>query len=262
MNYETLDFSAEGPVAVVRLNRPERYNALNAQMAKELLDMTVRIAHDSAYRALMITGTGKAFCSGGDVKGFVEAGDAVPEQAERMTVDLHAFVSKLVRLGIPVLGAVNGPAAGAGFSLAMACDLIVASSDAFFTMAYTRIGASPDGSSTFTVPRLLGMRRALELAITNRVLSPEEALEWGLINRVVPAENFEQEALAFAQELAAGPTFAYGKVKELMYHSLNQNLESQMELETRAIVAAARSKDFREGTRAFVEKRKPAFQGT
>ena len=209
----------------------------------------------------LITGSGRAFCAGGDVKEFVEAGDAIPELAERMTVELHAFIPKTMRMGKPVLAAVNGPAAGAGFSIAMAADLIAASADAVFTMAYTRIGASPDGSSTFTLPRLIGMRRALELALTNRTLSAQEAMDWGLVNRVFPADGFAEAALAWAQELAAGPTLAYGKVKELLYHSLSEGLESQMELETRAIVAASRSQDFREGTQAFVEKRPPTFQG-
>jgi 2-(1,2-epoxy-1,2-dihydrophenyl)acetyl-CoA isomerase len=261
VSYETLIVQTEGPVAIVRLNRPERYNALNDVMGRELLDLAVKVSHDPALRAMMLTGSGKAFCSGGDVKEFVAAGDRIPEFAERLTVDLHAFISKLVRMGKPVVAAVNGPAAGAGFSLAMACDLVVASSEALFTMAYTGIGASPDGSSTFTVPRLVGLRRALELAITNRALGAEEALNWGLVNRVFPAASFEADALAFVRALAAGPTFAYGKVKELLYHSLSEHLESQMELESRAIVAAARTADFREGTRAFVEKRKAKFKG-
>ena len=261
MSYEALIVQQEGPVAVVRLNRPERYNALNDTMSRELLDMAVAVSHDPAIRALMLTGQGKAFCSGGDIKEFVAAGDRIPQFADRLTVDLHAYVSKIMRMGKPVVAAVNGPAAGAGFSLAMACDLVVASSEAVFTMAYTGIGASPDGSSTFTVPRLVGLRRALELALTNRLLTAEEALAWGLVNRVFPAASFEADALAFVRELAAGPTFAYGKVKELLYHSLSEGLESQMELEARAIVAAARTADFREGTRAFVEKRKPEFKG-
>ena len=262
MSYETLQLETDGPVAIVRLNRPERYNALNDRMGRELLDVAIQISHDAGIRAMMLTGNGRAFCSGGDIKEFVAAGDRIPLYADRLTVDLHAYVSKIMRMGKPVVAAVNGPAAGAGFSLAMACDLVVAADDAPFTMAYTGIGASPDGSSTFTVPRLVGLRRALELALTNRTLSAEEALQWGLVNRVFPAAGFAQDALAFTRQLAAGPTLAYGNVKALLYHSLSQGLESQMELETRAIVAAARTKDFREGTRAFVEKRKAHFQGT
>lgn len=261
MNYETLLMEQRGAVVVVRLNRPERYNALNEAMGRDLLDAAIQVAHDPSVRAVMVTGAGKAFCSGGDIKGFVAAGDEIPRHADRLTVDLHAAVSKMMRMAKPVVAAVNGPAAGAGFSLAMACDLVVASADAPFTMAYTGIGASPDGSSTFSVPRLVGMHRALELALTNRVLSAQEALEWGLINRVFPAVRFMEDSLAFVQQLAEGPTFAYGKVKELLYHSLSEALESQMELESRAIVAASRTADFREGTRAFVEKRKAEFKG-
>jgi len=261
MSYETLLFQPEGPVALVRLNRPERYNALNDVMGRELLDVAVEISHNPAYRVMVLTGMGKAFCSGGDIKSFVEQGDQISRHVERMVVDLHAYISKIIRMAKPVIAAVNGPAAGAGFSLAMACDLVLASSESVFTMAYTGIGASPDGSSTFTIPRLVGLRRALELALTNRVLSPPEALDWGLINRVIPAVHFEADVLAFARILAEGPTVAYGHVKSLMYHSLNEHLESQMELEARAITNAARTKDFREGTKAFVEKRKAEFKG-
>jgi 2-(1,2-epoxy-1,2-dihydrophenyl)acetyl-CoA isomerase len=261
VSYETLLFQPDGAVALVRLNRPERYNALNHVMGRELLDLAVEITHNPAYRVMVLTGMGKAFCSGGDIKSFVEQGDQISRHVDRMVVDLHAYVSRIIRMPKPVIAAVNGPAAGAGFSLAMACDLVVASSDAVFTMAYTGIGASPDGSSTFTVPRLVGLRRALELAMTNRLLNAQEALDWGLVNRVIPAASFEAEALAFARELANGPTVAYGNVKALMYHSLNEHLESQMELESRAITVAAKTQDFREGTKAFVEKRKAVFRG-
>lgn len=261
MSYEALQLEIDGAVAVVRLNRPERYNALNDAMGRELLEVALKVSHDPAVRAVMLTGNGRAFCSGGDIKAFVAAGDEIPHYADRLTVDLHAACSKMMRMAKPVVAAVNGPAAGAGFSLAMACDLVVASSDAPFTMAYTGIGASPDGSSTFTVPRLVGLRRALELALTNRTLSADEAVQWGLVNRVFPAESFAADALAFTRKLAAGPTLAYGNVKALLYHSFSEALESQMELETRAIVGAARTKDFREGTRAFVEKRQAGFKG-
>jgi 2-(1,2-epoxy-1,2-dihydrophenyl)acetyl-CoA isomerase len=261
VSYETLIVEQQGAVRVVRLNRPERYNALNDAMGRDLLDAAIEAMHDPAVRAVMVTGSGKAFCSGGDVKAFVEAGDAIPKVADRLTVDLHAAVSKMMRMPKPVVAAVNGPAAGAGFSLAMACDLVVASADAPFTMAYTGIGASPDGSSTFSVPRLVGMRRALELAMTNRVLGAQEALEWGLVNKVFPAASFMDDAMAFVQKLAEGPTLAYGRVKALMYHSLSEALESQMELESRAIADSGRTADFREGTRAFVEKRKAVFKG-
>jgi 2-(1,2-epoxy-1,2-dihydrophenyl)acetyl-CoA isomerase len=261
VNYETLIFEPQGALALVRLNRPERYNALNEVMGRDLLDVALRISHDPAFRAMVITGMGTAFCSGGDIKSFVAAGDAIPQYVDKLVIDLHAFISRIIRMPKPVIAAVNGPAAGAGFSLALACDLAVASSEAVFTMAYTGIGASPDGSSTYTVPRLVGLRRGLELALTNRRLSAQEALDWGLVNRIFPATSFEADAMAFARELAAGPTSAFGNVKALMYHSLNEHLESQMELEARAITAASRTQDFREGTRAFVEKRKAEFRG-
>lgn len=259
--YDSLIYETAGPLAVVRLNRPDRYNALDASMGRDLLDAVLRVSHDPALRALMITGQGRAFCAGGDVKAFVEAGAEVPAYADRLTVDLHAAVSKLMRMEKPSLAAVNGPAAGAGFSLAMTCDLVVASEEASFTLAYTQIGASPDGSSTFTLPRILGVRRAMELALTNRTLNAQEAVAWGLANRLLPAEGFEREARRIAAQLAAGPTRAFGQVKALLYHSFHESLEGQLEREARAIVDASRSEDFREGTRAFVEKRQPGFKG-
>jgi 2-(1,2-epoxy-1,2-dihydrophenyl)acetyl-CoA isomerase len=161
----------------------------------------------------------------------------------------------------PVVAAVNGVAAGAGFSIAMACDLVLASAEAVFTVAYSRIGASPDGSMTYFLVRQLGTRRAMELYLTNRVLTAQEAAAWGLVTEVLPAAGFLDAALERAAQLAAGPTAAYGLAKELFYQSFNNQLETQLELEARGIIAASRTADFREGTQAFSEKRQPTYQG-
>ncbi|HEX9842852.1 MAG TPA: enoyl-CoA hydratase-related protein [bacterium] len=261
MAFETIQLSKEGAVALLRFNRPESYNAVNHVMAPELLDAVIEVQDDPAIRALVLTGNGSAFHAGGDVKGFASRGEAVGQYIDRMVIPFHAFISHLVRMPKPVLAAVNGVAAGAGFSIAMACDLVLASAEATFTVAYSRIGASPDGSMTYFLVRQLGTRRAMELYLSNRVLSPEEAHEWGLVTQVLPAEGFLDAALEQARTLAAGPTVAYGLAKGLFYHSLNHELETQLELEARGIIAASKTQDFREGTRAFAEKRKASYQG-
>jgi 2-(1,2-epoxy-1,2-dihydrophenyl)acetyl-CoA isomerase len=261
MGYETIELSREGAVAVLRFNRPESYNAINHQMAPELLDAAIAVQNDPAVRALVLTGSGTAFHAGGDVKAFVSQGEAVYEYIDHMVIPFHAFVSHLVRMRKPVVAAVNGVAAGAGFSIAMACDLVLASAEAVFTVAYSRIGASPDGSMTYFLVRQLGTRRAMELYLTNRVLTAQEAAAWGLVTEVLPAAGFLDAALERAAQLAAGPTAAYGLAKELFYQSFNNQLETQLELEARGIIAASRTADFREGTQAFSEKRQPAYLG-
>lgn len=261
MNYQTIDLTREGALAILRFNRPESYNALNDHMTNELIDAIIDIQDDPEVRALILTGEGPAFHAGGDVKAFDSQGDAVPRFIDRMVIPFHAFMSHLVRMPKPVIAAVNGTAAGAGFSIAMACDLIVAREDAVFTAAYSGIGASPDGSMTYFLVRLVGMRRAMELYLTNRVLTAHEALDWGIVNRILPADIFWEEVKKMAGMLANGPTAAYGRAKELFYHSLNHELETQMELEAKSIIASARTEDFREGIRAFTEKRAPVFKG-
>lgn len=261
MAYEFIELEQDGALAILRFNRPEQYNALNREMASELLDAVVEVQNDSSVRAVMITGKGSAFHAGGDIKWFVQNHGQLPILLERTIADLHGFISRLIRMPKPVVAAVNGPAAGAGFSLAMGCDLVVAQENAVFTVGYTKIGATPDGGSTFYLPRLIGMRRAMDLVMTNRVLSAREAEQWGLVNRVYPEATFEQDARKFAMELAAGPTLALGCSKDLLYHSPNHELETQLELEARGIIGSTRTKDFQEGTKAFVEKRAPEFEG-
>ncbi len=262
MAYTTLDYELRDGVAWITFKRPERYNALDPIMARELWEVANRCSSDRAVRAAVMTGSGEqAFCAGGDVSVFAERRDDIEILVKEMTTYLHAAVSRFVRMRAPLVAAVNGVAAGAGFSLVTCCDLAVAADTATFTSAYTRIGLTPDGSSTYFLGRLIGSRRAAELYLTNRVLSAAEALDWGLVNKVVPAGQLAAEADELARKLAEGPTAAHGKVKALLQSAAGESLESQMELETQAIAAAGASPDGQEGIRAFLEKRPARFTG-
>ncbi len=261
MNYEKIIYDVSDGIATITLNRPEAYNALDSQLARELHDAVIVSSEDDAVRVAVLTGSGRAFCAGGDVKDFCDNIDDIGALVKRLTTDLHGAVSRMIRMPKPVINAINGVAAGGGMSLALAGDLILATESATFTMAYTKIGASPDGSSTFTLPRLVGVKRALELTMLNPVLSAKEAVEWGIVNRVFPDDQFEAEVRSMASQLAQGPTQAYGRAKALYYASTQESLETQMEHETLAIAACGKTADFREGVLAFTEKRAPTFQG-
>lgn len=261
-HYQTLQFELRDAVANVTFNRPNSFNAMNMRMSQELLDIGIRCDEDPAIRAVLFTGAGEqAFCAGGDLSEFKDDLDKLPTRLKAMTAYLHAAITRLARMDAPVVAAVNGVAAGAGMSFVSACDLVIAADSAKFQMAYTRAGLTPDGSGTYFLPRILGVRRTMELALLNRQLSAQEALEWGLVNRVVPAAECLSEATSIANQLASGPTRAYGGVKKLLQSSLNDSLEGQMEHETRVIAEAGRSEDGREGIKAFTEKRSPEFQG-
>lgn len=261
MSYETLDFSVAAGVATITLNRPANMNAMSPQMGAELHAAALQIDANQDVRAVVLTGAGKVFCAGGDLGEFAAAGDGARTLIMKMTGDLHLALSRLARNAAPVIAAVNGTAAGAGFSLLMAADLAIAAESAVMTMAYTNAGLSPDGSSTYYMPRKIGDRRARELMLTNRVLSAAEALDWGVVNRVVADDQVLDEAQQLAAKLAQGPTQAYGQVKALLDGSFNQSLESQMELEARGIAAMISGPDGQEGLHAFLEKRKPQFTG-
>ncbi|MDH5752292.1 MAG: enoyl-CoA hydratase-related protein [Deltaproteobacteria bacterium] len=263
MSYQTIILRQEDSLAELHFNRPESYNALDSVMARELNDALEKVAGDDSCRALLVTGTGPAFHAGGDVKSFHDAaaGEGTARFIERLVGGFHDAVTRLVRLPKPTVAAVNGVAAGAGFSLAMGCDLVLACEEALFTCAYSRIGVSPDGSLSYHLPRLVGYHRAMELYLENRVLSAGEALEWGLVNRVLPAANFLETARQQARALAEGPTAAFARAKELFLGSLFHGLEEQLELEARGIVDSAGTDDSREGIKAFMEKRPPVFKG-
>ncbi|MEE9146371.1 MAG: enoyl-CoA hydratase/isomerase family protein, partial [Candidatus Tectomicrobia bacterium] len=190
MAYEKILVEVSAGIATITLNRPEAFNALDEHMGREFHDAIIACSEDEAVRVVVITGSGRAFCAGGDVKSFCDKIDTIGAHLKRLTTELHGAVSRMIRMRKPTISAVNGIAAGGGMSLALAGDLILAAESARFTMAYTQIGASPDGSSSFTLPRLVGVKRALELTLLNPVLSAREAMEWGIVNRTFPDEQF------------------------------------------------------------------------
>ena len=259
--YTTLGFDIGDGVAYITLNRPEAANALNQELAQELMHAVLRCDEEPDVRAVLISGEGPMFCVGGDLKSFAEQGERLPRHLKEVTTYLHAAVSRMARMDPPVVAAVQGTAAGAGLSLACACDLVVAAESARFTMAYTNAGLTPDGSSTYYLPRLVGFKRAMELTLTNRQLSAQEAMEWGIVTRVVPDEDLSENAATLARQLAAGATKALGASKRLLHTGWTETLETQMEHETQTIAEMAGTADSQEGISAFVEKRSAEFEG-
>jgi 2-(1,2-epoxy-1,2-dihydrophenyl)acetyl-CoA isomerase len=262
MDYASIRYEVKDNVAHITLNRPDAGNALDAAMGRELMHASIRASEDRAVRAVLLGATGRMFCAGGDLKSFAAQGAELPAHLKELAGMLHLTVSRLVRMDAPFIVAVNGAAGGGGMSFVLAADLVLAAESAKFTMAYTRAGLSPDGGSTYFLPRIVGARRALELALTNRILTAREAFEWGLVTRVVPDHALGSEADALAKELAQGATQAYGAAKRLLHHSFAESLETQMELEAQAIAAQARGADAREGIAAFIGKRPAKFGGS
>ncbi len=261
MPYQNLIFERNAGVAVITLNRPQSFNAMTLELTRELSEIAMECDTNDDIRAVIVTGAGKAFSAGGDLASFKDAGPRVPYLLKEMTTHLHAAISRFSRMSAPLIASVNGMAAGAGMSLACAADITLAARSAKFTMAYTAVGLAPDGSSTFYLPRIIGMKRTKELMLTNRTLTAEEAADWGLVNSVVDDDALMAETMALASKLAAGPTAAYGAIKRMLAGSSSESLEGQLELESRAISDAARTEDHQEGRAAFFEKRKPQFKG-
>jgi len=262
MGTETVILEQRDSVAWIILNRPDAFNAINTEACEQLAAIAAQVSRDSSVRAVVLTGAGKkAFCAGGDVSAFAEDPDNTDLLIAGMTHNLHTAVSRLAWMEKPVIAAVNGVAAGAGLSLVACSDLAISVDTAKFTSAYTGIGLTPDGSSSWFLPRLIGARRTMDLYMNNRTLSANEALDWGLLNYVVSAGEFEEEVTKLSTNLANGPTKALGGVKKLLLMSDQDSLESQMERETRSIASHAMSPDGREGIKAFVEKRKAVFKG-
>ena len=255
-----------GPLAVIRLNRPEARNALSPDMIADL-GQALAAAGARDVRAVMLTGTDGAFCAGADVRDFTaqldEGGaEGLSEHLRSLADALHNDVVMAIRkLDKPVVAAVNGVAAGAGFSLALACDMRIASSDARFLLAYANIGCTADGGSTYMLPRIVGQGRAMDIYLARQPIGAQYALELGLVSQVFEASHFERHAMETADRLAQGPTQAYGRVKALFDGSWEADLATQLDAETDAIADIGLTGDFQEGIRAFSQKRQAWFQG-
>ncbi|MDH4148469.1 MAG: enoyl-CoA hydratase-related protein [Acidimicrobiia bacterium] len=263
MSYDTLLLDITDGLATVTLNRPEAANALDPVMSAELRAVAIKLSHDASVRAVLLTAAGKVFCGGGDLGSFASVDpEELPAVIDAMTVDLHAGLARFAKMDAPLVTAVTGSAGGAGMSLIAASDLVVAGAErAKFTMGYTAAGLSPDGTSTFFLARVVGLRRAMDLVLTNRVLSAAEAEAWGLVNRVVADDAVLGEARALAERLAAGPTKAFGLAKRSVIEGANSSLEAAMERESASISTAARTADAIEGINAFLAKRRPSYTG-
>ena len=262
MDLETINFKIENEIAYIELNRPKQYNSLNQTMADDLFKVSLECDDNPKIRSVLMTGSGEdAFCAGGDVISFYKYGNKTSSHLKEVTTTLHGPISRLSRMNAPLIVAVNGVAAGAGFSFVGFADIAIASTNATFVSAYSKIGLTPDGSSTYFLPRIIGTRRYTELILTNRVLSANEALDWGLINKVVDFKDLKDEANNLAKKLASGPTLAFGKLKNLVNNSFLDSLEGQMEYEARMISDSAKTKDGMNGIDAFVNKKKVSFKG-
>jgi 2-(1,2-epoxy-1,2-dihydrophenyl)acetyl-CoA isomerase len=258
-NAPSLLFEREGAVAKLTLNRPSAANTIDLTLAKELMMAAITCDEDDSIRCVSLTGSGRFFCSGGDVRSFNAAGASVGALLKEMTAYFHMAVIRFARMNKPMVTAINGIAAGAGFSLALLGDLVLCARSAQFTAAYTALGVSSDGGLSWLLPRLVGLRGAQELILTNKTLSAEEAQALGLITRVVDTDSIGAEAARLTRELASGPTAAYGKVRQLLLRSSETSLETHLEEESRALAETSRSAHGQEGIAAFASKRKPDF---
>jgi 2-(1,2-epoxy-1,2-dihydrophenyl)acetyl-CoA isomerase len=262
VSYEHLIWELDAGVGQITLNRPETLNAWHSAFGRELRRAIAEDAADEAVRAVLITGAGRAFSSGADLKaGFDAADDGLPDIRGALDELYHPIISGVRRLEKPVVAAVNGPAVGIGASLALACDLVLAGESAYFGLAFVNIGLMPDGGSTLFVPAAVGKARAFQMAMLGERVPAAEALDWGLVNFVHPDGALIEEARDLARRLAAGPTRSYAASKRALNRMLYPGLEGQLDLEAELQHTLARTADFQEGVSAFVEKREPRFQG-
>ncbi|MFN2501343.1 MAG: enoyl-CoA hydratase-related protein [Pyrinomonadaceae bacterium] len=263
MTFETVLYESSAGVARITMNRPDALNALSQQLTQDLSAAIQQAVEDNA-RAVVLTGSGRAFCSGGDLREMQSIGEQegrAEAYLEAPLAALHHLISTIRKTPIPFIAAVNGVCAGAGTNLALACDLIVASEDATFREAFVRIGLTPDCGGTFFLPRAVGEKVAAELFMTGDSVAAERALAIGMINRVVSSESLMTEANQLAAKLAPGPTAAIGRIKRMLNASFANDLRGQLDLEHECQMESGRSTDFREGVSAFFEKRPPNFSG-
>jgi 2-(1,2-epoxy-1,2-dihydrophenyl)acetyl-CoA isomerase len=261
--YETVSTYRHGAAAKLELNRPERMNALNEQLRIDLLAAVEDIARDDEVRAVLLTGAGRAFSSGADLReNRAATAEGHPDVYSVLTGHYHPIITGIREMPKPVIAAVNGAAAGIGMSLALACDLVLAAESAYFLLAFVNIGLVPDGGSSVLVPTRVGFTRAAELALLGQRLGAAKALEWGLINQVWPDAELTGQAEALCLKMAEGPTGSYAGTKRQLNRWLYQNMADQLEFEAQIQQERASSADFREGVAAFGEKRAPRFTGS
>jgi len=259
-NFEHIIFEKQGAIARLALNRPDAANGLDSLMASELKQAAQLCSGDPELKAVVLSASGRFFCAGGDIKEMMSHGDEVGAAVRSLADDLHSAISTLSRMQAALIVAVNGVAAGAGFSLALIGDIVLAAESSSFTMAYTRAGLCPDGSSSYFLPRLVGLRKAQELMLTNRTLGPQEACALGVVTRVVADDDLAAQAEQVASDLANSARLSTAYVKKLLLASPGNDLEAQMELEGQLVSRCAASPDGHEGIKAFVNKRQPEFE--
>lgn len=260
MSEHSIQLKVMNQVAYVALNRPEIFNSFNREMALSMQAALDQCASDALIRAIVITGNGKAFCAGQDLKEVVSP-ELNPGFRKILEEHYNPIVQRIRTIEKPVIAAVNGVAAGAGANIALACDIVLASEKASFIQAFSKIGLIPDSGGTFFLPRLIGFQRASALAMTGDKVTAEEALQMGMVYKVVNEESFETSVQQLAEQLAQMPTKALGLTKRLLNQSLTNDLNTQLALESDLQIEASESHDYKEGVTAFVEKRKPQFSG-
>jgi 2-(1,2-epoxy-1,2-dihydrophenyl)acetyl-CoA isomerase len=254
-----LELALRERVACLTLNRPDAYNALDLALARELADALVALGNDPAVHGVVITGAGRAFSSGGDIKRVLAHPHGPPAAFHELATAVHVAVTEIRRMPKPVVAAINGVAAGGGFSLALACDFRVMAASAQLKQGFTSSGLSIDAGGTFTLPRLVGLARALEIAAFDEPIAPDQALAWGLVTRVVPGEALLDEATGMARRVAERSLHTFGAVKALLTDSFDTSWETQLERERQGLVRCVAHPDGAEGLRAFVEKRPPRY---
>jgi 2-(1,2-epoxy-1,2-dihydrophenyl)acetyl-CoA isomerase len=254
-----------GGIATLTMNRPEARNALSIEMRTTLYEAMIDIETDDDIRCVVIKGAGEHFMAGGDVKSFRDFVGKEPDERRKIFEKrIHTLTPTMIamrRMKKPIIASVRGAAAGFGLSLAMACDMVIASDSSFYTLAYINIGATPDGSGSYSLPRIVGLKKAMEIAMLGDRFGADEAKQLGLINFVTPDADLDAETDKLAARLASGPTVAIGRTKELMHASMVNDLEKQLSMEAEGFSNCAATEDWAEAITAFSEKRKPVFKG-
>jgi 2-(1,2-epoxy-1,2-dihydrophenyl)acetyl-CoA isomerase len=260
MSFKTILYTKQDRVAIIRFNRPEAANGMSSELTTELAQAAQQVADDDELKAVILTGEGRFFSAGGDINAMASATHGAGVEVGLIAGQLHKALTLFAEMSIPLICAVNGTAAGAGFSTAVAGDLVIAAQSAKFTMAYSKVGLSPDGSASYYLPRLIGLRKTQELMYTNRVLSAVEALEWGLVSKVVEDADLMSTALEFAAQFVNGSKSSNASIKSLLHAAYSNSLQQQLDLEADHIARNAESDDGQEGVSAFIAKRAPRFK--